>query len=135
MIKAKEKKEKYWLSSERYALDVELKKNNQLERRSMLMKRHNISLSVLTSPSGKKSLNQSTLNNSSSMFENSTALFMKNEEKNLLMRKDIVLQTTTVKLPNLKTNNHVIVPTEFNKQYFRDVHGVGFSTLESSATL
>lgn len=69
------------------------------------------------------------------MLDNSSMLFRKNEDKNLLMRKDIVLSTTTVKLPNLKTNNHVLVPTEFDKKYFRDVHGIGFSTLESSSTL
>jgi len=69
------------------------------------------------------------------MLDNSSALYRKNEDKNLLMKKDIVISTTTVKLPNLKTNNHVLVPTEFDKKYFRDVHGVGFSTLESSSTL
>lgn len=30
-------------------------------------------------------------------------------------RKEIVLSTTTVKLPKLKTNNNVEVPTQFDK--------------------
>lgn len=42
---------------------------------------------------------------------NESSLFLKPEEKNLIIKPEIVLSTTIVKLPKLRTNNHVEVPT------------------------
>ncbi|KAL4479847.1 hypothetical protein ABPG74_020363 [Tetrahymena malaccensis] len=112
-IKSLEKKDRFWLSPERYQLDLKLKKKQILDRRQMLMKNRS----------------------SAPQLGNESYLFLKNDERNIVQKPDIVISTTTVKLPKLKTNNNVEVPTQYSKQYFRDIHGVGFSTVESSSSL
>ncbi|EGR30831.1 hypothetical protein IMG5_123030 [Ichthyophthirius multifiliis] len=108
-----QKQSKYWISPERQELQELLKKKQLLEKRKMNMR----------SFTHLEKANQSS------------SIFSKINQQLLLEKKDIVLDTIPVKLPYVTTNNHLLVPVLYSKEYFRNVHGTGFSTIESSTSL